>query len=84
MRNSVRENISEHSLEVAMLAHGLAIIANEKCGQELDPNEEIDLIALPLDPVIGEMGTGISDNALMTAAAALVMKEERKRGGKLL
>ena len=53
-------------------------------GQELDPNEEIDLIALPLDDVIGEMGTGISDNALMTAAAALVMKEERKRGGKLL
>ena len=53
-------------------------------GQELDPNEEIDVIALPLDDVIGEMGTGISDNALMTAAAALVMKEERKRGGKLL
>jgi 5'-deoxynucleotidase len=39
MRNSTRENISEHSLEVAMLAHGLAIIANEKCGQKLDPNE---------------------------------------------
>ena len=53
-------------------------------GQELDPNEEIDLIALPLDEVIDGMGTGISDNALMTAAAALVMKEERKRGGKLL
>ena len=53
-------------------------------GQELDPNEEIDLIALPLDEVIEGMGTGISDNALMTAAAALVMKEERKRGGKLL
>ena len=35
MRNSIRENISEHSLEVAVLAHGLAIIANEKCGQEL-------------------------------------------------
>ena len=53
-------------------------------GQELDPNEEIDVIALPLDEVIDGMGTGISDNALMTAAAALVMKEERKRGGKLL
>ena len=39
MRNSTRENISEHSLEVAMLAHGLAIIANEKCSQDLDPNE---------------------------------------------
>lgn len=39
MRNSTRENISEHSLEVAMLAHGLAIIANEKCGKNVDPNE---------------------------------------------
>lgn len=39
MRNSTRENISEHSLEVAMLAHGLAVIANEKCSQALDPNE---------------------------------------------
>ena len=29
MRNSVQENISEHSLEVAMLAHGLSLIANE-------------------------------------------------------
>lgn len=39
MRNSTRENISEHSLEVAMLAHGLAIIANEKCGQSVDPGK---------------------------------------------
>ncbi|MGN0905608.1 MAG: NUDIX hydrolase [Bullifex sp.] len=53
-------------------------------GQDLDPNEEIDLFALPLDEVLDEMGTGLSDNALMTAAAALVMKEEKKRGGKLL
>ena len=29
MRNSVKENISEHSLEVAMIAHALGIIANE-------------------------------------------------------
>ena len=36
MRNSIRENISEHSLEVAMLSHGLAIISNEKCGRNLD------------------------------------------------
>lgn len=38
MRNSTRENISEHSLEVAMLAHGLAILAKERCGKDVDPN----------------------------------------------
>ena len=39
MRNVDKENISEHSLEVAMLAHGLAIIAREKCNREIEPNE---------------------------------------------
>lgn len=39
MRNANKENISEHSLEVAMLAHGLAIIAKEECSKDIDPNE---------------------------------------------
>lgn len=50
-------------------------------GQNLDQNEEIDILALPLEDVINEMGTGLSDNALMMAATGLLMKEERKRGG---
>ena len=29
MRNSVRENIQEHSHQVAVLAHALAVIRNE-------------------------------------------------------
>lgn len=33
MRNSFEENISEHSLEVAMIAHGLAIIGNARFGR---------------------------------------------------
>ena len=36
MRNSYPENISEHSLEVGMLAHALAVIGNKKLGKELD------------------------------------------------
>ena len=36
MRNSYPENISEHSLEVAMLAHVLAIISNKKLGNQLN------------------------------------------------
>lgn len=30
MRNSAKENISEHSLEVAMIAHALAILGNKR------------------------------------------------------
>ena len=49
--------------------------------QNLDQNEEIDILSLPLSDVIDEMGTGLSDNALMMAATGLLMKEERRRGG---
>ena len=36
MRNSYPENISEHSLEVGMLAHVLTLIGNKKCGKNLN------------------------------------------------
>ncbi|MBO4628012.1 MAG: 5'-deoxynucleotidase [Lachnospiraceae bacterium] len=36
MRNSEPENISEHSLEVSMLAHGLALLGNRRLGKHLD------------------------------------------------
>ena len=32
MRNSMPENLSEHSLEVAMLAHALAVIIGNRPG----------------------------------------------------
>lgn len=71
MRNSIRENISEHSLEVAMLAHGLAIIANEKCGRELDPNE-VALMGIYHDAneiITGDMPTPVKyfDDDIMEA-----------------
>ena len=39
MRNVQPENISEHSLQVAMVAHAMALIENRKFGGQLDPNE---------------------------------------------
>src|SRR5690606_3904990 len=37
MRNTKTENIQEHSLQVAMIAHGLAVIRNERFGGNVDP-----------------------------------------------
>ena len=38
MRNTRNENLSEHSLEVAYIAHALAIIRNRRFGGNVDPN----------------------------------------------
>jgi 5'-deoxynucleotidase len=38
MRNVQPENISEHSLQVAMVAHALALIENRKFGGQLNPD----------------------------------------------
>ena len=37
MRNTRSENICEHSLEVALVAHALAAIGNKKFGRDYDP-----------------------------------------------
>ena len=37
MRNTRKENLSEHSLEVAQIAHALAIINRERFGGEANP-----------------------------------------------
>ncbi len=38
MRNTRRENLSEHSFEVAQIAHALALINNKRLGGNVDPN----------------------------------------------
>ncbi len=38
MRNTREENLSEHSLEVAYIAHALAVIGNKRFGGSFDPN----------------------------------------------
>ena len=37
MRNTVSENISEHSNDVAVIAHALAVIKNVRFGGEVNP-----------------------------------------------
>ncbi|MCR5767747.1 MAG: 5'-deoxynucleotidase [Lachnospiraceae bacterium] len=61
MRNSYTENISEHSLEVAMLAHALAVLGNRRLGKSLDADRAA-VIALYHDAteiITGDMPTPI-------------------------
>lgn len=61
MRNTQKENISEHSLEVAMIAHNLAIISNVRFGNDL-PVEKVAMMGLYHDCteiITGDMPTPI-------------------------
>ena len=43
MRNTQPENDAEHSLQVAMIAHGIAVIARERYGRQVDPERVLAL-----------------------------------------
>ena len=61
MRNSRAENISEHCLEVSMIAHGIAVLANKRFGKNVNA-EKVALIALYHDApeiITGDMPTPI-------------------------
>ena len=55
MRNVRAENIQEHSLQVAMIAHGLALIRNRLFAGELDPER---VMTLAVFHEAGEVITG--------------------------
>ena len=61
MRSSRPENLSEHALEVACIAHVLCTIGNTRYGQDLDADRAA---LLGLDPeateiIIGDMPTPV-------------------------
>ena len=61
MRNSYPENLSEHSLEVGMIAHALALISNKKFGNTLNA-ERAAIIGMYHDSteiITGDMPTPI-------------------------
>ncbi|MCI8964206.1 MAG: 5'-deoxynucleotidase [Eubacterium sp.] len=82
MRNSDRENISEHSMEVAMLAHGLGIISKECCGRKVDLDKLV-LISLYHDAneiITGDMPTPVKyhDSGILDAYKKVEEKANRK------
>ncbi|HHW23261.1 MAG TPA: 5'-deoxynucleotidase [Clostridiaceae bacterium] len=61
MRNVTRENIMEHSLQVAMVAHGLALINNRIFNGNVNP-EKVALLAIYHDSnetITGDLPTPI-------------------------
>lgn len=55
MRSSREENVQEHSLQVAMFAHCLALIENKRYGGKLDPQH---VMAIAAYHETGEVITG--------------------------
>ena len=61
MRNTINENIAEHSLDVAIIAHSLAIIGNTYYGKNID-SERVAVLAMFHDTteiITGDLPTPI-------------------------
>ncbi|WMJ78136.1 MULTISPECIES: 5'-deoxynucleotidase [unclassified Sedimentibacter] len=61
MRNTKEENVSEHSLDVSVIAHALAIIQKKRMGKDIDVNKTV-LFAIYHDSseiLTGDMPTPI-------------------------
>jgi 5'-deoxynucleotidase len=61
MRNIRYENIQEHSLQVAMIAHCLAVVGNERFGRSVSP-ERVALLAIyheVSETITGDLATPI-------------------------
>ena len=61
MRNTRQENICEHSLETAVIAHALASIGNQRFGRAYDPNRAAMLALLhdASEIITGDMPTPV-------------------------
>ncbi|MBR1674009.1 MAG: 5'-deoxynucleotidase [Eubacterium sp.] len=82
MRNSRAENLSEHSLEVAMIAHALCVIGNVRHGKNLD-SEKAALIGLYHDSseiITGDMPTPVKyyNEGIMAAYKEVEAIAEKK------
>ena len=82
MRNTAPENVQEHSHQVAVLAHALAVIRNEKFGGQVDPGA-VAVAALYHDAseiLTGDVPTPIKyDNPAIQGAYRDVEKMAEKK-----
>lgn len=84
MRNTERENLSEHSLETAIIAHALAVLGNVRFDRGLNP-ERVALLAVYHDTpeiLTGDMPTPVKYYSPQIRAA--YSEVERTAGERLL
>ncbi len=82
MRNSYVENIQEHSLQVAMIAHGLAVIRNKYFGGNIDA-KKVAAAAMYHDAseiITGDLPTPIKyyNNEIIASYKDIEKKANRK------
>lgn len=82
MRNTRNENLCEHSLDVAIIAHGLTIIHNNKFGGDIN-EADVVLMAIYHDAseiLTGDMPTPIKyyDNSMIETYKNLEKKANKK------
>lgn len=64
MNNTKQENLSEHSLEVTIIAHALGVINNKRCGGNIDP-DKLAVLAMYHDAseiITGDLPTPVKYN----------------------
>lgn len=73
MRSALPENDAEHSLQVAMIAHGLAVLARERYGKQIDPEHVLALAVYhdATETITGDLPTPVKyhSDALRTSYA---------------
>lgn len=82
MRNTRTENVQEHSLQVAIIAHALALISNRHYGGQFNP-ERVAVLALFHDAseiLTGDLPTPVKygSEAIREAYKALERQAERR------
>ncbi|MDR0532052.1 MAG: 5'-deoxynucleotidase [Oscillospiraceae bacterium] len=71
MRNAAPENLSEHSLETAILAHALTVLHNTRCGGKLSPERAATLALFHDAPEVltGDLPTPVKYHSEQLRAA---------------
>ncbi|KGM42430.1 5'-nucleotidase [Aquabacterium sp. NJ1] len=72
MRNAVEEDVAQHSWEVAILAHALAVIARDVLGKQVDPNSVATraLFHDATEAITGDLPTPVKYSPAMRHATA--------------
>lgn len=81
MRNTITENLSEHSLEVSMIAHALCVIGNKRYGKALNA-EKAAMIGIYHDTseiITGDMPTPVKYYNKLIKDAYKSLEDEANR-----